>query len=153
MLFKSRLNTVLLLFVANFLLAGCSPAPKLASNYVEPQCITGQSQCQFDTRFGQFHLLFNVNKVTSEQEFQILVQGSELAENLQLTAYLEGKNMYMGKIPLFFRYDPQQDSYVSDAILGSCSEPKMSWQLVLTLDDSTKNNSQTFFIEFQSSRS
>ncbi|GLX80270.1 hypothetical protein tinsulaeT_36100 [Thalassotalea insulae] len=153
MFFNIPINIVKLFIVSSFLFAGCSPAPKLASSYVSPQCINGQSQCQFDSTFGQFHLLFNVDKVTGEQEFQIIIQGDGLPDNLTVNAYLEGKSMYMGKIPLFFRYDAQQHHYVSDAILGSCSEPKMIWQLVLTLADAANNKSQTFFTDFQSYRS
>lgn len=55
------------------------------------------------------------------------------------SAWIQGVNMYMGKIPVL----PLDDKLSTttrlqlESYLGSCSEPKMRWQMILTLSDST----------------
>lgn len=48
-------------------------------------------------------------------------------------AWLEGRSMFMGRIPLSF--SQQGDEWVANAMVGACSEPAMIWQLTLILED------------------
>ena len=147
------MKALILVCLNALLIVACSPATPPQSIYVTPQCINEQSQCLFDTSFGQLSVLFNVSKITTEQEFQMIVQGDGLAADTKVSAYLEGKDMYMGKIPLFFHYDLQQQYFVSDAILGSCSEEKMTWTMWLTIaEPNSTEKTQSLSIDFTSHR-
>ena len=68
----------------------------------------------------------------------------------QVSAELTGVNMYMGRIPLQFRYNAPEARWEADFMLGACAEPKMIWQLTITLEDMQGNNRQ-LVTEFQSS--
>lgn len=49
----------------------------------------------------------------------------------RVTAYLEGVSMFMGKIPVIFNYDEQQQGYNATTILGRCNDERMKWRLIL----------------------
>jgi hypothetical protein len=121
-----------------------------------PQCLAQQNPCQFDLGAGQVQVLFNVDKVIAEQPFTMLVNyhGSEKIANI--TGYLEGGDMFMGKIPLFIEQrllssrvnkpaleniptkqtvQHQQDNnqvFQADVLVGSCSAEQMTWHIWLT---------------------
>lgn len=46
-----------------------------------------------------------------------------------VTGRIRGKTMYMGEIPL--RFEPKQQQWLAELMLGACTEPKMQWQLEL----------------------
>jgi len=58
-----------------------------------------------------------------------LPQGSHIE-----SAWIEGVNMYMGKVPVLLKQkaDGQWSGWF---MLGSCSEPKMNWQLRLNIKE------------------
>ncbi|WP_206485817.1 hypothetical protein [Thalassotalea sp. G2M2-11] len=142
-----------LLWMITLSVVSCTPAKKTPSLFVKPLCIAQQSQCDFQSPFGQVNVSFNVEKIQTEQLFKIYLSGNNLPANLTVSAYLEGKEMYMGKIPLFFQYDEQAKHYVSDAMLGSCSEEKMTWVVWFTIADATTDKKTVSrFIEFTSER-
>ncbi len=144
---------VVTLFV---LLVGCQPKADIKSIYVAPHCLVSQTQCVMASKFGEISVLFNVDEVTSEQNFSIIIAGKQLTSDIKVEAYLEGKEMYMGKIPLFFTFDPASNTFTSEALIGSCSEEKMIWQMSLKLVKDQAEGQviwQQFFIDFQSRRS
>jgi hypothetical protein len=67
-----------------------------------------------------------------------------------VSGQMVGKSMYMGKIPLRFTYDAASGFWVSEFMLGACSDPKMIWQLNLQLTDQSGNVRQ-LATELQSS--
>lgn len=67
------------------------------------------------------------NQITPEMPFQVIVKSTHPLTIYE--AYIEGVNMYMGKIPLFFEQNNQQA--IADAMLGVCSEPNMQWQITI----------------------
>lgn len=74
-----------------------------------------------------------------------------------IVGYMEGKTMFMGKIPLFFTEEAKNNSsyFIAQTMLGSCSEDKMTWRLWLTIANKVVNKSKvptTFFIDFDSTR-
>jgi len=54
-------------------------------------------------------------------------------------AEVTGLSMSMGTIPLLFKaVDGQPEVYRADMVLGACSQPRMKWQLQLTLRHATE---------------
>ncbi|ASP47185.1 hypothetical protein [Cognaticolwellia beringensis] len=101
---------ILLLPLLAIILVACSPQDtntNIAGDITPrtAQCIAQQSQCQFDIAGGQVHVLFDVEKIVAEQSFNMVLnyQGNETLKNI--SGYLEGVDMFMGKIPLFI--EPQ----------------------------------------------
>lgn len=47
-------------------------------------------------------------------------------------AWLEGKSMYMGKIPVFFTLE-QNSRWSAEVMVGACSDPVMEWLLTIEL--------------------
>jgi hypothetical protein len=130
------------------------------------ECLTSQSICEAKTIFGKISVKFNVGKVLTEHPFSIRVELKKdhlLNDNFSpkdlysVVGYMEGKTMFMGKIPLFFSEDitTEQNYFVAETMLGSCSENNMVWRLWLTVEKKSENNDKqqtSFFIDFQSSR-
>ena len=57
-----------------------------------------------------------------------------IPENQEIeSAWIEGVNMYMGKIPVLLDNDGQ-GKWSGWFMLGSCSEPVMKWQLRLNIE-------------------
>ncbi|QTL34557.1 hypothetical protein [Pseudoalteromonas viridis] len=55
-----------------------------------------------------------------------------------MSAWLEGKTMYMGKIPVFF--SRQHGSlWSSEVMVGACSDPVMEWQLTVELGSGARS--------------
>lgn len=148
-------------------LYGCSPKKSEQSPAIPFQCINTQTRCEVMTEFGTVLIKFNVEKVLTELPFTIQVTltkdavatESYYSENtLKVLGYMEGKNMFMGKIPLFFNRvteDKSSKPFVAETMLGSCSEDIMTWRLWLTLEKPGKakeNQQTTFFIDFDSTR-
>lgn len=69
---------------------------------------------------------------------------------VQVSGELTGVSMYMGRIPLRFTLDPATGLWHADFMLGACSDPKMVWQLELTLTDK-QGESRQLTTNFQSS--
>ncbi len=134
------------------LLCGCSPKKK-ENAFVKPHCLNSQSQCHVNNALGSFDILFNVNAVVTEQEFTISVKTDSKHENIEVKGFLEGKDMFMGKIPLFFN-NSQKQTFTSKVMLGSCTEEYMVWRmwLIITDKNNTENNTK-FYIDFTSKRS
>jgi hypothetical protein len=66
------------------------------------------------------------------------------------TAYLEGRDMFMGKVPVFFEPTGDGKIYLAESLLANCSEEQMVWRLWITVELIDKN--QTFFVDFTSQR-
>lgn len=168
----------ILFLVLNALFA-CQPADKKNTVLTDPKCLPGQSQCVINTPQGEFTVLFNVERVLTETPFEITVlylgnqvdekqvnsNANSKADNKgveKISGYLEGKDMFMGKIPLFLT-ENKLNEFNSQVMLGSCSRPDMVWRLWLTAQFSSVNASdglneseqvltqQQFFIDFPSS--
>ena len=128
--------------VTVLLLLGCQPAVQQRELVQAPQCIEGQSHCTIDTPYGTIEIAFNVKYLVAEQPFEMHI--SSMAPNWQLSsAYMEGVDMFMGKIPLFFEQN-ESANWVAEAMFGSCSEQQMTWRVWLTFTSEQINgNSET----------
>mgnify|MGYP001308438103 CR=1 FL=1 len=148
-----------------FLLISCGEPNKNKIDYTSFSCINAQSHCIINSVFGDILVTFNVKEVIPETPFMVnvdiaLTKGEIFEQNLQLTGHLEGKTMYMGKIPLFFSVvnKPQENnkltkqSFRSKVIIGSCNADPMFWTLWLTVANkqgSQQRISVDFFSRYQ----
>jgi hypothetical protein len=167
---KNQIKKSAIIFLLFSFCWGCSQD----ENEVRPvspfQCINSQSRCEVITEFGLVVLKFNTEKVLTELPFSLLVEFKESdlplkgmnqkdhhKKNIKVLGYMEGKTMFMGKIPLFFntKGESKANKFVAETMLGSCSEDKMTWRLWLTIEMNGTNNEKlqtTFFIDFDSTR-
>lgn len=130
------------------------------------QCIRQQSQCFFDIADGQAKVQFNVDKIIVEQEFTLAINYSGDKTLASISGYLEGVEMYMGKIPIFLRliqakegnhnqvsddkmlsesdteiiHEERLQIFQGQVQVGSCSAEKMTWRMWLTF---TTSDNQT----------
>lgn len=151
-MFKIDLKSLIL---STLLIVGCGPKINI-DNYVEDHCLATQSQCVVINEIGHFSILFNVDKVRTDIPFKLIIRYDTPNENIKLSGYLEGKDMFMGKIPMMFSELPQKNKFVVETMLAACSEERMTWRLWLTVNainaiDNSKQNT-TFFIDFDSIR-
>lgn len=158
----TKVFTFFLLFVA---LSSCDTniKPKRQSETSSQSdflCLKSQNTCEFLTEYGSFKILFSQEgegeKIRTEEPFQIkimLQNQMQQAELLHVSSHLEGKNMYMGKIPLFFD-KANINSLVGEGLLGSCSEEFMIWRLWIDAELKVKDQvkKQVFSIEFGTKR-
>lgn len=107
--------------------------------------------CQFnsvDTDAAQVIVKF-LGKVQVEEQnqFQLI-----MSENLELAhAWIQGVNMYMGKIAVINtdqRAQENPDKHNLSFFIGSCSEPLMRWQLIIELDNKLTKKPERYFVNF-----
>ena len=139
----------------------------------ELSCSAFQSPCYIENLVGRFDIYILSDELKAEEPFKVAVQYSphkELIdtykidkqidtslENLQLTkltGYMEGKYMFMGKIPVMF--NKHEKVFVANTLVSACHQDKMICKLILTaeLENSVHKqiNSLPFVIEFEASR-
>jgi hypothetical protein len=78
---------------------------------------------------------------------ELLTWSVQLSEGWQVKeAKVVGVSMSMGTIPLLFKaVAGQQQQYVAEMVLGACSQPRMKWQLQLTLLHATQGEKVLLF--------
>jgi hypothetical protein len=83
---------------------------------------------------------------------QLLVWSVRLKDNWQIKqAEVTGLSMAMGTIPLLFKESSTEPGlYLAEMVLGACSQPKMQWQLKLTLH-SASSGEKMLLLPFYSS--
>ncbi|SEL92454.1 hypothetical protein SAMN05216262_13413 [Colwellia chukchiensis] len=174
-MFGSIKVKLLPLFVLVVGLSACKPAPESTSqsnksNAKTWQCLTTQSHCQFDLGVGHIELLFDVNKIVAEQASRMMIKYQGPEKISHISGYLEGVDMYMGKVPLFFEQQlataarsqslinhdtdtstestkgvtsqvTQTQSFQADILVGSCAAEQMTWRIWLTF---TTSEQKTF---------
>ena len=124
---------------------GCSPTQENSFLLSEPSCIEGQSQCKILTSLGEITIAFDQAYLVAEQAFNIYVSTSNDSLIVD-SGYMEGEDMFMGKIPLFFQLGTPTDKvprsednsstarvFSAQGFFGSCSEDKMQWRVFLLL--------------------
>jgi len=156
---------IILLFTFNIL--ACNPIQQVSQQKsTTPQvpftCLASQSRCEVSTELGTFTIEFSgqidAGKVKTELPFEIQLSFDAMNQNAQLksvSSYLEGKTMFMGKIPVFFqRAERSSESQIAQTLLANCSEDIMTWRLWFTVDieQVEETTKQDFFIDFDSQR-
>lgn len=159
------MKIILIALIILLTIPGCDFAPKVQKVTLPFQCIPSQTACEVETSQGTFLVMFNTNKLVTELPFKIQValkstaldaEQESSSPSLSLAGYMEGKTMFMGKVPLFFTQDEQnKNNFITETMLGSCTEEHMEWRLWLTVGNKQAGKvteQSTFFIDFTSTR-
>jgi len=156
---------VVLLFTFNIL--ACNPIQQASQNKIihSPipfSCIASQSSCEITSEQGTFTVEFSGQlddgKIKTELPFEIQLTFESISESFQLknvNSYLEGKTMFMGKVPVFFEMtDKSNKPVIAQTLLASCSEEMMTWRLwfKIEIEQNDMTTQQDFFIDFNSQR-
>ena len=159
-----KIIVVALLFVN---LIACGPVEQASSREAaQPtaifSCLSSQNQCQVATKAGDFSVQFSGQrvdgKIKTELPFQVQLSFLSHSDNKQLKtvdSYLEGKEMFMGKIPVFFQLSNNNTNIrVAESLLANCAEEVMTWRLWFKVEllVAGETQQQHFFIDFDSQR-
>lgn len=80
----------------------------------------------------EFRLDISPWPVAVEEEITLLLTPLLTDDTIEaVSARVEGVNMNMGRIPVIWWKQPKTGDYKGHFMLGSCSEPKMQWRLVV----------------------
>ncbi|MCE2570408.1 hypothetical protein [Motilimonas eburnea] len=104
--------------------------------------------CEYDV-FGQ-----QIN-ISSEANTPVLAETPlplrlTLGQGMTITkAYLKGKDMFMGTIPVIFNASDIADQYQGELLLGACITESMVWQLTIELDYLGQSDTASFDFEMR----
>lgn len=125
----------------------------LVLSYSKPNNSDSSKQCHID--LGQECVLFHNNQEVSVQFLQAIEVEEELKLKISVpkqfkivNMWVQGVNMFMGKHSIFtdaVSLELGQRVYSAHLFLGSCSEPKMKWQLIIQTQNSQKLVESWFF--------
>lgn len=152
------------------LISACNPISKndssITANVLVPKCIGSQSRCEVSVDTATFSIKFSQHQVSDniKTELPFFIELTQLPQKnskqnakqdinqsiINVSAYLEGKDMFMGKVPVFFQKMDNDSSYSAQSLLASCSEEQMIWRLWVTIEMTGKT--KTFFVDFTSQR-
>ncbi|OUS26346.1 hypothetical protein A9Q98_10900 [Thalassotalea sp. 42_200_T64] len=113
-------------------------------NYGQNYCDFSAGVCSQIRDFGSFELTTMPKLIKAESEINFQLTSKNNAELEIQSAWLEGKDMYMGKIPLFF--SAKNGVYEANTLIGACTEEQMNWQMIIVL--MTDNQQQRLVFEF-----
>lgn len=108
------------------------------------QCNFVNSQCRF--LLDQKPVVAAFDAVPAPEESVTLTLSLPTGEAVE-RAWIEGVNMYMGKVPVLMEPDGT-GAWHGWFMLGSCSEPMMQWRMTLTL----KGRREPAYLYFKTSR-
>ena len=149
-----------------YLISACQPVSEqdtVIAQTLPAHCIASQSQCEIKTEYANFTVKFSQHQlsdnVKTELPFFIELAESSQSEQvsqkskINISAYIEGRDMFMGKVPMFFKETAKNNVYVAESLLANCSAEQMIWRLWITIDTADlKGQAQTFFVDFTSQR-
>jgi hypothetical protein len=156
---------ILIFFIFN--VSACDPVSKASSKGDNQKqtvfiCMASQSECEISSKFGRFTIQLSgeafQGKIKTELPFKIQLKldaANQFHQLKSVSSYLEGKTMFMGKIPVFFETNNNSANLVvAESLLASCSEEVMTWRLWFQIEIATENEveQQNFFIDFDSQR-
>lgn len=166
---------IVMLLVFNSL--ACEPISQATNmNEIKKQvsfvCLKSQNQCEVKTKYGRFSIQFSgaalQTSIKTELPFQMQLTFDAAHDELQLkniSSFIEGKTMFMGKIPVFFEGVASNESnksnksnkvnkMIAESLLASCTEEIMTWRLWFKIEILADEviQQQDFFIEFDSER-
>lgn len=144
---KYTLFSFILLVPLCFIIS-CQPNSLPDDFLIEPACIAGQTQCLFETNKGKIYLLFNQEFLVAEAPFQITLNYTSTKKSIaKIQGFMEGSDMFMGKIPLFFELknsDEMTQQFAADVLFGSCGQPEMRWNISLRMSFTDGSHQQIF---------
>lgn len=119
--------------------------PKLSDG--KYYCLGSATQCEHVTPFGQLSILFSTKEISEEVPFKILLKGLNDDPALLVSSYIEGAEMFMGKIPVFFEQNEAKER-VAETMMVGCTEDEMKWRLWIEITDTQTNEKARFFKDF-----
>jgi hypothetical protein len=154
---------IFIVFIFNIL--ACGPVQKAASKKNTPidntfSCLSSQSTCEVNSTLGAFKIKFSgetsQGKIKTELPFSIKLKFNPAQEKYKIktiSSYLEGKSMFMGKIPVLFNNN-STNGFIAESLLASCTEEVMTWRIwfSIDIDSGDEIHQQSFFIDFDSER-
>lgn len=135
-------------------------------NALSFQCLENQSSCHETLDVGDFSVTFSQAKLIAELPFILKVDAKTNEKVVSITGFMEGKDMFMGKVPVIFGQPHVleniqatefkfQTSYTAETMVAACVEPEMRWIVWLTVITENLNGEQlkrSFPIEFDAYR-
>ncbi|MBL0711440.1 MAG: hypothetical protein JJV99_10570 [Colwellia sp.] len=155
-------NVIIIICIFNIL--ACKPVGEKSLENVKHypfSCLSSQNSCNLDTEYGDFIISFSglteEGKLKTELPFDIQVEFKANKNSHQLVSiqsYLEGKDMFMGKVPVFFQLNENKNRMQAQTLLANCSEEVMTWNLWLIINIAVddKVEQERLLIEFDSIR-
>lgn len=137
------------------IISSCYKGGELPTNVIKPKCISEQNKCEVKGDHESFWVLFNAEPIVTETGFEISLKSDTKDRIINISSYMEGKEMFMGKVPLFFEYNRDLNTHTADSILGSCTDDKMKWIIWFDVTIERKDKMVThekFSFEFTSQR-
>lgn len=103
--------------------------------------------CLVVSNGNEIFLSSNNKIIKTETENLFLLKADNIDSFKINSAKLEGKDMYMGVIPVFFT--KVDGYYQANAMLGACMHDKMIWQMTInaTINNQTQNLTYSFYSE------
>jgi hypothetical protein len=159
---------IISIFSISLLISGCKPATvqkhDISQKISPSHCIESQSQCEINTKLANFSLKFSQlqlsGKIKTELPFIIELSGSPVIDSkvseiqtlgiTNVSAYLEGRDMFMGQVPVFFEKVDESNVFQAQSLLANCTEEQMVWRLWVTVE--SEEGTQNFFVDFTSQR-
>lgn len=114
-------------------------------------CAEFNTVCANTDNETAYSINFSPERVVVEREFVIHLRVNEKQQFSIKSAKIQGVSMYMGYIPLLFK-PTGKNQWTAIAMLGSCSEPNMRWQILIELEH-VDGKITTISEQFTSSRS
>jgi len=139
-----------IIFACFLLISSCGETEHIGNKLSSPECLSSQSKCVLSTEIGEFKVAFDRAELLTESPFQIYVVPQFPQETYVISAHIEGKDMFMGKIPLFFK--ESNGELIAETMLGSCSQRIMTWQMWIEITNRNSQKKVTQLIEFKSTR-
>lgn len=104
-----------------------APSKEVISAPLESsQCDISYRPCLQQVGELKVHIDSTLRPILPEQSFHIDLQGVSM---LPTQAWIEGKSMFMGRIPLTFAFHGR--GLRAEAMVGACTTDPMVWQLVV----------------------
>lgn len=79
--------------------------------------------------FAEYRLVYTPGQLKPETLLELAIDGMDIKS---VRGEIVGLDMSMGKIPLFFKQNSQQQ-FAAQFLLGVCSDPDMYWQAQITV--------------------
>ncbi|WNC74128.1 hypothetical protein RGQ13_09100 [Thalassotalea psychrophila] len=117
-------------------------------NIGQIDCDFTRSGCFKTYNFGVFELNASPNIIKAENEiFFSLISKSKHPIKIK-SAWLEGKEMFMGKIPLFF--EENSGVFTTNTLIGACTKEQMIWTMFVEVQINDKIETLMFdFVSYQ----
>ena len=122
-----------------------SPPVKVTSTTLQSAvgCDFSEDQCVRNIGDTVYRLTGTPSVFKVETPMTFTLQSTALSALSSVEGHLEGRDMYMGKIPLFFTY--QNGKFVAQTMVGACTESSMIWTMHLAIEQPNGSVEQLTF--------